>query len=152
MRQLPTRAERPLKEDEAIATIRRYQPPNLVRYLPHRRPWAGRKEWSKGYTRDRRTKRRMKAIALLGNRCLDCGVSFPNNPEVYDFDHARGTKETNVSHLFTASSWQTILKELNKCDLVCSNCHRIRTAQRAEWPITKTGVSNTPLNKKNGCE
>lgn len=130
-----------MNTEEARAVIAAHQPANLVRYVPP--PWAGKAKWSKKYHRDRRTTRRKQAIVLLGGRCLDCGDSFPDHPEIYDFDHARGTKKHNVSHLFTASSWKKIAEELKKCDLVCSNCHRVRTAARAEWPITKTGVSDT---------
>ena len=126
-----------MNEAEAVAAITQHQPDNLVRYPP--KPWAGRNK----YIRDRRTTRRQQAIALLGRKCFDCGASFPDHPEVYDFDHARGTKEHNVSHLFTTSSWTKIATELKKCDLVCSNCHRIRTAARAGWPISKTGVAHT---------
>ena len=122
-----------------IAAIRRLQPKNLVRYVP--KPWAGQNK----YLRERRIKRKKQAISLLGGQCLDCGVSFPDHPEVYDFDHARGTKKYNVSSLFTSHTWKRIAAEIKKCDLVCSNCHRIRTAQRAGWAISKTGVSDTSL-------
>ena len=57
--------------------------------------------------------------------CTDCGKFYPSY--VMDFDHRNGKeKKFLVSNLRTAS-WETLLKEVKKCDLVCSNCHRIRT-------------------------
>jgi hypothetical protein len=128
-----------------IDTIRRLQPANLVRYVPKRYPLsAAAKERAKERWRGKRLLRKQQAIILLGGRCVDCGASFPDHPEVYDFDHARGTKKAGIGKMLQ-SSWRVLAKELKKCDLVCSNCHRIRTALRAGWPITKTGVSDTPL-------
>ena len=58
--------------------------------------------------------------------CSDCGIQYPYF--VMDFDHL-DSKKYNVSQMLTLS-WDTILKEIEKCDLVCSNCHRFRTHQR----------------------
>jgi hypothetical protein len=79
----------------------------------------------------RALRRREKAIAfaaLKGNRpCVDCGGRFPN--ECMEFDHVRGTKRANVGGLYASSS-TVLLREIEKCDLVCANCHRIRTFAR----------------------
>ena len=61
--------------------------------------------------------------------CLDCGLVFP--PYVMDFDHVRGRKLRNVS-LCVAYPKAKILAEIKKCELVCSNCHRIRTHERSK--------------------
>ena len=118
---------------DLIKAIRRLQPKNLVPYRPKRNP-----EKDKARSAATRLLRKQQAIALLGGRCVDCGEPFIDHPEVFDFDHARGTKQFNIGQLFQ-SSWTKLAKELKKCDLVCSNCHRIRTASRAEWPIAKLG-------------
>lgn len=39
-------------------------------------------------------------------------------------------KIANVSELLYTKSWDTVLKEIAKCELVCSNCHKERTYQR----------------------
>ena len=59
--------------------------------------------------------------------CMDCGGLFP--PCAMDFDHVRGNK------LFTLGENHSrgispIQEEIAKCDVVCSNCHRIRTWNR----------------------
>lgn len=48
-----------------------------------------------------------------------------------DFDHVRGEKFANVSKMVnTCEKLSRIEDEIAKCDLVCSNCHRIRTEKR----------------------
>ena len=59
--------------------------------------------------------------------CMDCGRTFP--PVAMDFDHVRGEKAFSISKRLMAKR-ETILVEIAKCDLVCSNCHRIRTHER----------------------
>jgi hypothetical protein len=56
--------------------------------------------------------------------CADCGQS--HLPFVMDFDHVRGRKCFQIAgHAHYALA--RILKEISKCDIVCSNCHRYRT-------------------------
>lgn len=61
--------------------------------------------------------------------CMDCGGTFDR--ECMDFDHVRGEKLFNVS---TSSWWgyslEKVQEEIAKCELVCANCHRLRTKQR----------------------
>lgn len=71
---------------------------------------------------------RVKAAvaAAKDHPCADCGKSFP--PCVMDFDHVRGNKRDNVASLVAANyGVATVMAEIAKCDLVCANCHRIRT-------------------------
>lgn len=78
-------------------------------------------------------KRRLKAILLEAKNqpCSDCKRRFP--PYVLDFDHREGERKLfNVSEL-NAHRWvsvRVLLAEIAKCDLVCANCHRIRTHER----------------------
>lgn len=52
---------------------------------------------------------------------------------VLEFDHVpgRGKKVGNVGDLAKYGSWPKALREIAKCDIVCANCHRIRTHTRA---------------------
>lgn len=59
--------------------------------------------------------------------CMDCGQSFFNNPEVMDFDHRNPTKKRFNLSGGNWRSYKEIDEEIAKCDIVCSNCHRIRT-------------------------
>lgn len=60
--------------------------------------------------------------------CVDCGGKYPWY--VLDFDHVRGKKVANIGQMLNYFSIDDILKEINKCDIVCSNCHRERTYMR----------------------
>lgn len=60
------------------------------------------------------------------NPCTDCGES---DPLVLEFDHL-GEKSFNVGKGLRDRNWQSVLDEIAKCEVVCANCHRRRTARR----------------------
>ena len=60
--------------------------------------------------------------------CADCGNSYP--PHVMDFDHVRGRKVLNVGLMSHRVSLDTLQSEIDKCEVVCANCHRERTHMR----------------------
>lgn len=102
--------------------------------------WANNpdKKREQHLTQKPRERKRRRDTRLLINEaknrpCADCGQRFP--PCCMDFDHVRGTKVASVTRLVT-SSIQKILAEIAKCDLVCANCHRIRTHRRREHKYT----------------
>ena len=59
--------------------------------------------------------------------CADCGHSYPYY--VMQFDHL-GDKEFNVGNIGPTGSRSRLINEINKCDVVCANCHAERTHQR----------------------
>lgn len=76
-----------------------------------------------------RLRARNKSIVLEAKKtgCVDCGIK---DPRVLDFDHLRD-KEHNVSHLVSGMRSVKMLEtEIAKCEVVCANCHRIRTHER----------------------
>lgn len=59
---------------------------------------------------------------------MDCRVQY--QPYVMDFDHRdRKVKVASINQMINLHSYSKnkILEEIEKCDLVCANCHRIRT-------------------------
>lgn len=87
-------------------------------------------EYYKNKTIDRKRKIKFFIDTLKNKPCQDCGLSYPSY--VMDFDH-RDSKDKlrNIAYLPVLGwSENKILKEIAKCDLVCSNCHRIRTHNR----------------------
>lgn len=63
--------------------------------------------------------------------CEDCGYNFAIC--AMDFDHVRGVKKGAISQLVQKGcSLETLKEEIAKCEIVCSNCHRVRTAERRE--------------------
>lgn len=68
---------------------------------------------------------------LEAHPCVDCGES---NPVVLEFDHVRGEKKWAVSRIVhVPHKWETIKEEIDKCDVRCANCHRLRTAEVRGW-------------------
>jgi hypothetical protein len=69
-----------------------------------------------------------RAVEYMGSKCFDCGGVYPNY--VYDFHHLEpSTKDVNPSKAFRKDFEQT-KKELDKCVMLCANCHRIRHYKR----------------------
>lgn len=68
----------------------------------------------------------------VNHPCTDCGES---DPRVLELDHCRGEKKiAGVSELVhNTRSLAAIQKEIEKCDVVCANCHRIRTCNSQGW-------------------
>ena len=66
--------------------------------------------------------------------CTDCGVEYP--PPVMEWDHVGDDKVCTLGNMLKMG-WgkERILKELDKCELVCANCHRLRTIDRAGWAV-----------------
>jgi hypothetical protein len=63
---------------------------------------------------------------LREHPCVDCGEG---DPVVLEFDHLRD-KEFGIGNGFRDRNWQSVLDEMAKCEVVCANCHRRRTAKR----------------------
>lgn len=62
------------------------------------------------------------------NPCVDCKQFYPAC--AMDYDHIEDNKIMSVSTLISFGNWEKIETEIKKCELVCSNCHRIRTSKR----------------------
>ena len=64
--------------------------------------------------------------------CMDCGGHF--HPHAMEFDHVRGEKWKTISLLAGGGrcSLERFEEELAKCDVVCANCHRVRTFERSQ--------------------
>lgn len=60
--------------------------------------------------------------------CSDCKKKYPSC--VMDFDHVKGNKAFNIGASCRSGSKKAVLTEMAKCEVVCSNCHRIRTRDR----------------------
>ena len=73
-----------------------------------------------------RERRKREAVVYLGGKCLDCGTA---DERLLVFDHVRGEKVSNVTTIL-GKAWEKLEAELQKCDLVCANCHLIRTKER----------------------
>jgi hypothetical protein len=60
--------------------------------------------------------------------CTDCGET---DPIVLEFDHLDAeAKSFDIGQALSYRNWKSILEEMEKCEVVCANCHRRRTAVR----------------------
>lgn len=64
--------------------------------------------------------------------CEQCGFS---DIRALDFDHLDpAIKKFSIARAINdCYSWEKILLEIRKCQILCSNCHRIRTAEQYNW-------------------
>lgn len=60
--------------------------------------------------------------------CKDCGIKYPY--WIMQFDHVRGKKSFTISKMMDKRGLEILLREIAKCDVVCSNCHADRTHKR----------------------
>lgn len=76
---------------------------------------------------------REKAVAFVrtakeGKPCSDCKNTY--HPYVMDFDHLHDKLKSIAFMAHQGVSIATLTKEMAKCELVCANCHRMRTLTR----------------------
>lgn len=77
-----------------------------------------------------RAEMRAAVRAAKDRPCADCGGEYPSF--VMDFDHVRGEKVASIAVLTyklaaTRAGLARLVAEMAKCDVVCANCHRVRT-------------------------
>lgn len=92
------------------------------------------KSRSKLYSRKERDIIRRFLIKEKSNPCKDCGQVYPHY--VMEFDHLKD-KDGDIAN-FASLGWslKRVKNEIEKCDLVCANCHRIRTYKRKSRSTT----------------
>jgi hypothetical protein len=90
--------------------------------------------------KNRATERNTRVIAknrqrihdyLTAHPCIDCGNT---DVRCLEFDHVRSSKKASISKLLvSATPWEIIEAEIEKCEVRCANCHRIKTSERFGW-------------------
>lgn len=94
----------------------------------------GRTAEGQAYHRDRHAKRRAFLTHLKAwSPCGDCGGTF--HPAAMQWDHRPGEGKARCAGNMWAAPLEAIHTEIAKCDLVCANCHAVRTFERR-----RTGV------------
>ena len=76
----------------------------------------------------RRKKIRVMAVGYKGGKCQICG--YDRCIDALEFHHEDSSaKDFSISEKGYTRSWQKVKEELDKCTLVCANCHRELHAQ-----------------------
>ena len=86
-----------------------------------KRTYADRREYLKSAVSKRRKALRIMAVKYKGGKCSVCG--YEKCIDALDFHHIKG-KDFGLSADGMARSWTKTKQELEKCILVCANCHR----------------------------
>jgi hypothetical protein len=76
------------------------------------------------YAVNRLKERKKKAVEYKGGKCVDCGII--DDPCIYDFHHTDPSKKEIAFGSAGGVSFDRIRPELDKCVLLCANCHRKR--------------------------
>lgn len=111
----------------ALARDRIWRANNQAKIIQYREASKGKLAIArKRYTEANTSK--VRSIKI-NTPCADCGQQF--HFSAMQFDHIRGDKVMGVSAI-CRRTWVKVQKEIDKCEVVCANCHAIRTWRRAQ--------------------
>lgn len=105
-----------------------------------RRKYSDRRIYLIEAVRKRRRKVRLMALEYKGSHCERCG--YNRCTDALEFHHKDGTKDFGISDKGYTRSWKRVREELDKCILVCANCHReihTKTQLLQETVVAKAG-------------
>jgi len=113
---------RPVKYENGHR-LRKYDDPTQYKREWNHRNREHRQEYKAQYHRTRK----IKALEYLGDGCKMCNLKYNGkNAAAFEFHHIDpNSKEFNIGNNLVNKAWNQILKELDKCDLLCSNCHNL---------------------------
>jgi predicted HNH restriction endonuclease len=81
------------------------------------------KEYRLTYQKETKRQRKLDAIQYLGGKCVFCQQTF--HPAIYEFHHLDPTTKDRDPSKMLSLSWERLKSELDKCQLLCANCHRL---------------------------
>ena len=103
---------------------RKYDDPNEYKRVYERKIYAD-PEWrakKREWKVQARRQRKVDLIKLKGGKCNQCGIAYNGkNAAIYQLHHR--DPSAKESRVFFDIAWKRTLKEADKCDLVCANCH-----------------------------
>ena len=71
---------------------------------------------------------------LLNNPCTVCGEK---DITVLEFDHLRDKTKAVSQLVMSNNNWERVWEEIKKCQVLCANCHRRKTAKDQNWFVIK---------------
>ncbi len=91
--------------------------------MPDKRTYSSRSEYLKKAVSLRRKAIKQRALNYMGKKCIFC--HYNKYEGALEFHHkVAETKKFGIGQKGHSRSWKKVQAELNKCILVCSNCHK----------------------------
>jgi hypothetical protein len=103
------------------------------------------------YKRNQKSHEKLRQIILdvkNTGSCYDCKQRYPNEPWLLEFDHrVPSDKISVVERLVKYGNKEKLLREIEKCDLLCVLCHRRRTAKMFGWKPNRYTINASECSK-----
>ena len=111
------------KERNRLAALKYYRA-NPEAAAERAKKWRNNNvEYRRDQQRENKRQRKLEAIKYLGGVCSRCSCAY--HPAVYEFHHKDPlTKDRDPSKMLNLSEAR-LYAELDKCVLLCANCHRL---------------------------
>ncbi len=96
----------------------------------HKREWNYRNQkyrYAKKIERGHKLK--VKIVKLMGSKCVGCNLKYNGKNGCVFQVHHRNPKQKKIAvntRTLINYKWETILKEIKKCLLLCANCHFVK--------------------------
>ena len=115
--------------EKVLARKKAYYAANKVDILARQKEYELTRKESVKAERDERN---LMLFNYKGAACQDCGISDPTRMEIYDYHHVDpSTKAHSISDIIKGPL-DRLMIEVDKCALLCSNCHRSEHARLRE--------------------
>ncbi len=102
--------------------------------MPDKRKYADRRNELIKAVAQRRRKIKLMAIEYKGGKCQVCSYNkYPGGLDLHHIDPK--TKHFGIAAKGYTRSWEVVKLELEKCILVCANCHREIEAGITQLPM-----------------
>ncbi len=103
--------------------------PHVIDPVTGKRKRTRDREVCRAWWNARRAEVRRVIDEAKSRPCVECGIQFPL--PAMQFDHVRGVKSFNLGSANSrANNLDALREEIAKCDVVCANCHAVRTDAR----------------------
>ena len=122
-----------LNPEKVKESQKKYRETNPEKVKERRKNWAmANKELVNHYSKSHRdTRREFLDIIKLEEGCQICG--YNEHPRALQFDHINPAEKLfTIAGLLTCSM-DKLLTELEKCRVLCANCHSIHSWQEQHW-------------------
>lgn len=88
-------------------------------------------------TKIRRFRAKAAALKFLGGKCSNCG--WQGNQAALQFHHLKG-KDFTIGNSAN-KSWDSIKDEMQKCVILCANCHMIEHSSKNEKEFLREALN-----------